>query len=68
MPVHKCSNEKYRIGSGECIYNSKAKAESAYKAYLVKKHKGEITLELEGLKGMNLELNKIKELIKNDNK
>ena len=38
MPVHKCPNGKYRIGSGKCMYDSKEKAESAYKAYLAKKH------------------------------
>lgn len=37
MPVRKCSNGKYRIGSGDCIYTSKAKAEKAYKAYLAQK-------------------------------
>ena len=71
MPVHKCPNGKYKIGSGKCMYESKAKAESAYKGYLAQKReelKYELTLELEGLKGMNLELSKIKELIKNDNK
>lgn len=39
MPVNKCSNGKYRIGSGPCMYTSKAKAEKAYKAYLAKKNK-----------------------------
>lgn len=38
MPVHKCPNGKYRIGSGKCIYDSKEKAERAYKAYLAQKH------------------------------
>lgn len=38
MPVHKCPNGKYRIGSGKCQYDSKAQAEKAYKAYLAKKH------------------------------
>jgi len=37
MPVIKCSNGNYRIGSGKCIYTTKAKATSAYKAYLAKK-------------------------------
>ncbi len=67
MPVHKCSNGKYKIGSGECIYDSKAKAESAYKGYLASKRKelkNELKLELEDLKTMDLKLNKVKELIK----
>jgi len=36
MPVVKCSNGKYRIGKGECIYDTKEKAEKekAYKAIL----------------------------------
>ena len=42
MPVHKCPNGKYRIGSGKCMYDSKEKAERAYKAYLVHKHMKEI--------------------------
>ena len=38
MPVRKCSNGKYKIGSGKCMYKSKASAERAYAAYLAKKH------------------------------
>lgn len=38
MPVLKCKSGKYRIGSGPCIYTSKAAAERAYKAYLARKH------------------------------
>jgi hypothetical protein len=38
MPVTKCSNGKYRIGSGDCIYDSKEKAERAYAAYRAKEH------------------------------
>ena len=34
MPVLKCSNGKYRIGSGDCVYRSKASAERAYRGYL----------------------------------
>lgn len=32
MPVYKCSNGKYRIGEGECIYDTKEKAEGAMAA------------------------------------
>lgn len=39
MPVRKCANGKYRIGSGPCVYDSKAKADRAYRAYLAKKGK-----------------------------
>jgi hypothetical protein len=42
VPVHKCPNGKYRIGSGKCIYDSKAKAERAYKGYLASKHINEV--------------------------
>lgn len=38
MPVKKCSNSKYRIGDGECKYETKEDAEKAYKAYLAKKY------------------------------
>jgi len=38
MPVRKCSNGKYRIGSGKCMYKTRASANRAYKAYLAKKH------------------------------
>lgn len=37
MPVQKCGNGKYRIGSGKCMYKSKAAAERAYRAYRAKK-------------------------------
>lgn len=40
MPVIKCSNGKYRIGSGPCMYKDKASAERAYAAYRAKKHQG----------------------------
>lgn len=39
MPVIRCSNGKYRIGSGKCIYTTKAAADKAYRAYLAKKKK-----------------------------
>ena len=68
MPVSKCSNGKYRIGSGKCMYDSKAKAESAYKGYLAKKHeienlKQDIILELKDLKMMDEKLKKVKKIV-----
>lgn len=36
MPVTRCSNKKYRIGSGDCIYKTKKSAEEAYQAYRYK--------------------------------
>ena len=44
MPIYACENGKYRIGSGECIYNSRDNAERAYAAYLAQE--GEKSLEL----------------------
>lgn len=44
MPVRKCSNGKYRIGDGKCMYNSKASAERAYRGYLGSKHANESTI------------------------
>ena len=34
MPIYKCSNSKYRIGNGACIYDTKGKAEKVYRAIL----------------------------------
>lgn len=44
-PVKLCENGKYRIGNGDCIYDSKEKAEKAYKAYLAKEHSNEVKTE-----------------------
>ena len=38
MPIRKCSNGKYKIGSGKCMYKSKSSAKKAYRAYLAKKN------------------------------
>lgn len=38
MPVLECENGKFRIGTGQCMYDSKAAAERAYKGYLGAKH------------------------------
>lgn len=35
MPVFKCNNGKYRIGTGDCIYDSKEKATRAYQGYII---------------------------------
>ena len=50
MPVHKCPNGKYRIGSGKCMYDSKAKAEKAYKGYMAHKHMHEAKHDLEEIR------------------
>ncbi len=38
MPCVKCSNGKYRLGSGPCMYKSKESCERAYAAYRATKH------------------------------
>ena len=38
MPVYKCPNGKWRVGTGPCMYPTKEKAHKAYLAYLAKKH------------------------------
>lgn len=39
MPVKKCSNGNYRIGSGDCVYETKSKAEEAQAAMYAEKNK-----------------------------
>ena len=34
MPVYKCPNGKYRIGSGKCIYDTKEKATEVWQAII----------------------------------
>ncbi len=75
MPVSKCPNGKYRIGSGKCMYDSKAKAEAAYSAYLAQKHSSKneeilsikelIEEELKELKEEAVVLHVVKERIQN---
>jgi len=62
MPVHKCPNGKYRIGNGKCMYDSKEKAERAYKGYLVHKYMKEVK---DIKKEIALQKNELKELRKN---
>ena len=41
MPVLSCrkkGKKMFRIGSGPCVYQTKAKAEKAYAGYRAKKH------------------------------
>lgn len=68
MPVYKCSNGKYKIGSGKCMYDTKEKAESAYKGYLAKEHvqetKREIEISLEDLNAMDEKLKNLKRICK----
>ena len=41
MPVKQCPNNKYRIGEGKCIYDTKEKAERAYQGYIASKDEEE---------------------------
>lgn len=38
MPVLKCPNGKYRVGTSKCMYDKKSSAEKAYRAYLAIKY------------------------------
>ena len=38
MPVLKCPNGKFRIGTGPCVFDTKEKAQKAYRGYLWKKY------------------------------
>jgi hypothetical protein len=49
MPVSRCGNGKYRIGSGPCMYRNKAKADKAYGAYKAKKYAGSTYKAMEGI-------------------
>ena len=67
MPLSKCSNGKWKIGSGDCIYSSKEKAEQAYKGYLATKYeeiKYETKNTLKDLDIINKKLIKAKKYIK----
>ena len=39
MPVIRCPNGKYKIGSGKCMYKSRQSAVKAYQAYMANKGK-----------------------------
>lgn len=52
MPVIKCSNGKYRIGHGPCMYHSKDSAEKAYKGYLGNKYGEKMSLSQELLNSL----------------
>ena len=48
MPVSKCQNGKWKIGTGPCMYDTKETADRAYQAYLAKKHSEGVGLQEEG--------------------
>lgn len=39
MPCIKCSNDKWRIGSGKCMYKTKESCEKALAAYYANREK-----------------------------
>jgi len=39
MPIYSCSNGKYRIGEGDCMYETRESARDAYIAYLAQESK-----------------------------
>lgn len=39
MPCKQCSNGKYRLGSGKCMYTSLENCKKAERAYYAKKNK-----------------------------
>ena len=62
MPVRKCSNSKWRIGNGACIYDTKEKAIKVYQAILAqgKFEVEKVSLDYDGV----LSTDKGKELLK----
>jgi len=48
MPVKKCPGGKYRIGTGPCVFDSKEKAQKAYRGYLFSKY-GSKASQMEGV-------------------
>lgn len=48
MPVSKCNNGKWRIGSGDCIYETKEKAEEVWRAILASGQYGKSNINGKG--------------------
>ena len=48
MPVRKCDGNKWRIGTGPCVFDTEEKAQKSYRAYLWKKY-GTKASEKEGI-------------------
>ena len=55
MPIYECSNGKYRIGEGECVYTTRENAEEAYRGYLASQ--GEEESKNENAKSKNMMYN-----------
>jgi len=54
MPIYACSNGKFRIGEGECVYTSRENAESAYRAYLAEEGQKEETIKNDNTTNKNM--------------
>lgn len=54
MPVSKCENGLWRIGSGECRYETKEKAEEVWKAILASGQYGKSIINDKGTKQSNI--------------
>jgi HK97 family phage prohead protease len=54
MPVEKCSNGKYKIGDGECIYTSEENANRAYVAYLAEESDKKEAIKNNNVKSKNM--------------
>lgn len=65
MPVLKCSNGKWRIGSGACIYDTKEKAVEVWQAILAsgKYAANSVSLDYDGVLSTDGGKSKAKELI-----
>ena len=59
MPVEQCSNGKWRIGDGECVYETRRSATRAYQAYLAIEGQSASDHESEGEHTMKADANKI---------
>ena len=59
MPCKKCSNGKYRIGSGQCKYTTLEKCKKALAAYYRKKRKDNMAdkIYLRGIIGLSVTAN-----------
>lgn len=65
MPVLKCSNGKWRIGTGQCMYETREKAVKAYQAILASGELAvnKVSFDYDGVASTDKGKEKIKQLI-----
>jgi hypothetical protein len=67
MPVIKCNNGKYRIGSGSCIYDTKEKADEVWRAILAQgkyaSDENKVSFDYDGVLSTDAGKEKAKQLI-----